>query len=677
MRTGPRLVVAATSGAALGLLWTAAYAPVAHPPLLAALSHAALALVIERAQALVRLRGGAALGAGLLVGLVAVPAWMQILLEAGVVGGKVGALLLGAAILIGGLLGGGLGALLGAGARRAALGALALLGLGLGLWASAGALGGEVVEEHEQPKAASATSWFPTQKVAVIGIDGADWSVIRPMMDAGRMPHLAGLVARGQEGVLRSIEPTYSPVVWNTIFSGQPPEVHGLADWYRSDARSRRVPLLWDIYGAHGRSSLTLNVPGTWPPAEVDNGVLFAGFPIPSLTTGDQGQLLGTVVSTEDEDGPVPTSRARALGGGRFSLDPHIAAPDIAPRLPRFSNAVLDQAVRKQLITLRGARLAVEATLVAGADRPTVRLEGATLREPVEIAVGAWSPWMRVRDGALEAVMRAYVLEADQDRLRLFLTPAYQAPWAPRFPFATGVSPEELASGDPYVVEALGWKAHRDRRVTAIVPAALADVEHSHVAMAERMLARDPDLFSFVITITDRVQHPFWPLHAKHDYEGRLEPAPGMQDATPVEDAYALADASLGRLLARLSPEALVLVVSDHGFTSTDAKVEGEHRLEGIWVAAGPMVPPSEQERELSVMDVVPTILRCVGAPLALDLAGEAHAELCPSVPAGAEVASYRRGEDAGAHDALIDESREAQLKAMGYIDDEAPEGGK
>jgi arylsulfatase A-like enzyme len=44
----------------------------------------------------------------------------------------------------------------------------------------------------------------------------------------------------------------------------------------------------------------------------------------------------------------------------------------------------------------------------------------------------------------------------------------------------------------------------------------------------------------------------------------------------------------LGRLLAALPEDGLVFVLSDHGAAPLVEKNEGTHRMQGIWIAAGP-----------------------------------------------------------------------------------------
>ena len=194
---------------------------------------------------------------------------------------------------------------------------------------------------------------FPDASIAVIGIDGADFSIAKPMIVRGELPHLAGLMARGQHGVLRSLKPSLSPVAWTTIFSGHPAVVHGLHSWATSENRNRRVPMLWDIFGVHGNSSLVVNVPGTWPPAPIENGTILAGFPIPSIISGGRGQLLGSIVSSvPDEQGAVTTERAHADSQGRFRFDIAIATPHVQPKLAGVTHPSIDGLAQNGLMLM-------------------------------------------------------------------------------------------------------------------------------------------------------------------------------------------------------------------------------------------------------------------------------------------------------------------------------------
>lgn len=73
--------------------------------------------------------------------------------------------------------------------------------------------------------------------------------------------------------------------------------------------------------------------------------------------------------------------------------------------------------------------------------------------------------------------------------------------------------------------------------------------------------AKPWSLFMFVEIGVDRVQHAFWkymdPEHHLHE--------PGSKYATAILDYYKLVDERLGRLLAHVGDETVVLVVSDHG----------------------------------------------------------------------------------------------------------------
>jgi hypothetical protein len=70
-------------------------------------------------------------------------------------------------------------------------------------------------------------------KVIVVGFDGADWRVARPLMARGELPTFSAIVHDGATGPLESIHDSNSAVIWASIYTGMTPERHGVLDFYR------------------------------------------------------------------------------------------------------------------------------------------------------------------------------------------------------------------------------------------------------------------------------------------------------------------------------------------------------------------------------------------------------------------------------------------------------------
>src|SRR5688572_13252617 len=77
--------------------------------------------------------------------------------------------------------------------------------------------------------------------IAIIGLDGATWDLAGPFLEAGDMPALAGLVARGASGVLRSTVPPVTFPAWSSFMTGANPGKHGIFDF------TRRVPGTYEV----------------------------------------------------------------------------------------------------------------------------------------------------------------------------------------------------------------------------------------------------------------------------------------------------------------------------------------------------------------------------------------------------------------------------------------------
>jgi hypothetical protein len=675
LKLSSTLSVAAVAGAALGLLWWLAYVPQVYSPvlLIAAhaaamlLGHAALGLLGERWRHPLVVVGGAVSG-----GLMA-PAAMGSLHAAGwlggVSGGVIDLLVIGSAWFLGSLAGSWL-----SGAKRAQGAVLAsgvilsmLIAFGLGFKYTP-------LDTVQAPTAQAADQPAPTMPVLIFGIDGADWQVLEPMMSRGELPTLTSLVDQGRRGVLRSAEPMASPVVWNTIFSGVTPSTHGLEDWYRSDARSRKVPLLWDIYAATGAETLAVNVPGTWPPNPVPNGLMVSGFPIPGLSSGDTGQLRGTLVSSTPHPAEIPLVSAfpAALDGDAvgFRSTVPIGTDIITRRIPGVSHVLIDTAGREGLISVRSHTLDLQ--IQPGA---TATISG-NFQGSFALAPGEWSPWFKVNSPGLDAYVRVHCLKVTEESVELFISPSFQDPGTPRETYASLPLGEAIVGGDvPYIVEPIGWTAHREPTIAHLVPELLLQAQERQIQLTEKWLEQtSPMLVAQVFTATDRIQHPYWSLHEPESYQGIWAPSENIADQDYVEDAYRAADAALARVIAahtQASGPPMVMVVSDHGVYWNDPKHKPElgeagHRDAGIWIASGPNVSFSEEMQELRVVDVVPTVADCMGLAQAEDWEGEPGG-IC-DVGTPSTVVTYI--DRAGSGGVSVGESSQDQLKALGSIDE-------
>lgn len=115
------------------------------------------------------------------------------------------------------------------------------------------------------------------RRVAVIGLDGAAWPVLGPLLEAGAMPALASLLDRSAKGVLRSTIPPYTPPAWTSAVTGVNPGRHGIFGFVQGRGEPNlsnwglvRAPALWNHLEASGARTGLFHLPLTFPPPAVD-----------------------------------------------------------------------------------------------------------------------------------------------------------------------------------------------------------------------------------------------------------------------------------------------------------------------------------------------------------------------------------------------------------------------
>lgn len=193
-----------------------------------------------------------------------------------------------------------------------------------------------------------------------------------------------------------------------------------------------------------------------------------------------------------------------------------------------------------------------------------------------------------------------------------------------------------------------------------------------------------PDLFGIFFESVDTTSH----LYMKYR-PPRLE---GIREdliakyADTVNQVYQRNDEMLGKFLAELDENTIVLVVSDHGFKSetdrlkelenTDVAVAHKwHKTRGIFVMAGPGVKKATKLDRASILDIAPTVLYALGLPVAEDFAGKAltgaFEDRYVAKHPVTTVATYNDGSrKTGVTQAPpeMTAEMEAKLKSLGYI---------
>jgi predicted AlkP superfamily phosphohydrolase/phosphomutase len=121
-------------------------------------------------------------------------------------------------------------------------------------------------------------------KVVLIGIDGANWPTIDPLISKGKLPFWQKLKNESLWGYLKTFKPTKSSVVWTSIATGKRMEKHGILDFTFVNKNNielpfsnaeRREPTIWQILDEHSKKSIAINWFCSHPPDKI-NGIMIS-----------------------------------------------------------------------------------------------------------------------------------------------------------------------------------------------------------------------------------------------------------------------------------------------------------------------------------------------------------------------------------------------------------------
>ena len=524
-------------------------------------------------------------------------------------------------------------------------------------------------------------------RVLLIGWDGADWRILDPMLESGVLPNLQALIDRGAKGVLRSTIPTHSWSAWPSFLTGVEPADHGVYDILENvPATHRQLPvtyrsikertILGDLTAASKRT-LMINVPLTFPPPQIE-GELVAGGVLPKGRAFTHPSDLATDLEKAgvpwpingmswttyrnrpdaflDEVNDVTRARIRAMEwliDNRdwelasfvfFSTDrvQHCLSNYVAPDHPDYSER--------------------SKTSVGQRTRDVYRLLDETLGSLVS-RTGDDDLVLFISDHGFQSCTRCVHMDQLLRKLGFLHFSAKQAVFGPMQWGAMRQVARKI-----YDLLGLHGKVSLPQPVVWPKTRVYTSVRSTGEGVSVNLQGREVD---GVVPPEDyeRVRD-----EVAEAIAGFEDPASGR---SPVKKVWRREEVFKGKFLEQ-APD--LLFEPAQGYSLTHAKryveradwVSGDHRMEGVIVAAGPTVTGDAFDGEgPQLIDIAPTLLAAVDAP-----ASVAHTGRVLRQVVGAE-AMVRAGEAAAPDQAAPEDAvteteageMEEHLRGLGYLE--------
>jgi len=449
----------------------------------------------------------------------------------------------------------------------------------------------------------------------VLAFDGLDPRLTRRLMDQGRMKNFARIAQRGSFTSIATSTPPITPVAFSSIVSGTDPGTHNIFDFIHRDPNPqdsllavspyfslsaatppthdwaiplgrwrlplsggsvqalRRGPNFWDALIAKGENVDLYHVPGTYPPPETSGpGRLrcLAGMGTPDLL-GTYGEF--TLFASD------LLVKERRVGGGRFvrlMLNNHAAIAALEGP-PNFLLRPGDNGMTEPMT--------LPVRIVRDPERAVAKIEiGDRI---ILLSEGEWSDWIAIdfRTGipgsTILSTMQAPTSAAGMVRfyakqvhphINLYVSPVNIDPESAANPisappdFAARLAAKHgrfYTTGIPEDTKALSRGALEEDEFLRQADIVMEEKTAEYFESLNEL--RRGCLFSYFGT-TDLVQHMFW-RDRDPQHPGRIAEQ-GDRYAHVIDDLYERVDQIVGETLAKLHDDDLLLILSDHGFTS-------------------------------------------------------------------------------------------------------------
>jgi hypothetical protein len=514
-------------------------------------------------------------------------------------------------------------------------------------------------------------------KVLIIGLDGATYDIIDPMVAAGKLPHVARMMREGARAELISVDPTISPAVWTEMATGKVRAKNGVIN-FRSVQSMLQAKRFFDIAHDAGKTVGMLDWLVSWPPLIDEDG---KSFWVPDHTArGPEAVprklefLQALVGATRNDRAATLADRATwavdaLLSGLRLSTLGNAAATVV-----RIGATGMDEQDKTPLLQHVALALYRDLFLALRAEyRPdlasitfygTDSLSHKYWRyfqpsdfpgtDPADVAkYGSILPdYYEAADAAIGEILATVDANTTVLLVSDHGSQAIEGAQELRFPRLHGDALAKLLGvADKVDVTGIGNELiFTPKAGAAADAAALARVYEQFTGARVDGYDAEP----FVVDRIDREGDSGDYVGVAFNLAVHLTGADAFQKTLRFPDGQSV---NLAEYVAK------------------DTPISGGHHLRGVIVATGPGVVAGTRFENASLLDVAPTVLWLLGLPVGADMDGKVLVQAFdPAWVAArpvATVASYGGfGDDLAGAEGEMTPALRARLKALGYIAD-------